>query len=1047
MTPPVRPETTDVSGLHRILSPDEFHQAQQLSPEALASNPFPVLPPTAPKDATARLDPNIAPGASAAGQPTPGVPLKGLARILTQHIAQPIMDHPLMTAAMVAGSALPGVGPAIEYGFMGSMGKDILEYSAQKAAELSLPKDEKAQAEADPERISGEDAAVSAGLLGVAPLVKGAVRAAGAAGDAADAVATKVAPEMTAQIKAHAADISDAFKKIFAPENRSPEAKATADIIRATTGAQAASYEQAAFKLDGFRRAIEPLPEADKLGFIDAIEGGKSQASPEFQEAADTMRELLDGARTQVQNLGTGKLSSFIENYFPHIWTDPERATDAFKEGAEGTSDAPVSPAGTAEGSPEALAAAKINAGGKRPMAGSGAFLKQRTIPTTAEGMAMGLELVSTNPVDLTLLKLREMQRYVMAHQSLNELKDNNLVQYVRAGEKPPEGYQRIDDRIATVFGPREGAVTLPEGATVPNENAPPTDRPMQPSDVGVTGTRIMGQYYAPETVSTVVNNYLSPGLRGNAIYDAYRGLGNSLNQAQLGLSAFHLMFTSMDASVSRAALGLEHIASGSPLEGLKDIVSSPVAPVTNMIQGAKIRNAYLNPEGARPEMAALANAVKEAGGRVRQDSFYKTSAPEKMIDAWKAGEYGKAAALSLPALFETAAKPIMDYVVPMQKLGVFGDLAKKALADLPDDATLADRRSALSSAWDSVDNRMGQLVYDNLFWNKTFKDLAMSSVRSVGWNIGTIRELGGGLTDLAGMAKDAVTPGESVGLTHKAAYVISLPLVTGMYGALYQYLRTGSGPSETKDYFFPKTGEQDADGNDERVQIASYMKDFFAYAGHPLATVEHKVSPLLNSVFEMMSNKDYYGDEIRNPDDPAVKQIGQEAAFMAKQAVPFSLSNLSETNRRGDNSAATKFGNWFGITPAPREKVRSPAQNEIADIMAKQGHDMATPEEADARQSRAEILSGLRGNNSVDLQQAVSDAIERHQITSPEIGQLLKRAGTTPMQEKFKTLSTEQALDVFKKSSPREQAVFAEALLGKISRATSRGAPTMGAQ
>jgi hypothetical protein len=30
--------------------------------------------------------------------------------------------------------------------------------------------------------------------------------------------------------------------------------------------------------------------------------------------------------------------------------------------------------------------------------------------------MAMGLQPVTTNPVDLTLLKLREMQRYYMAH-------------------------------------------------------------------------------------------------------------------------------------------------------------------------------------------------------------------------------------------------------------------------------------------------------------------------------------------------------------------------------------------------------------------------------------------------------------------------------------------------------------------------------------------------------------------------------------------------------------------------------------------------------
>ena len=56
------------------------------------------------------------------------------------------------------------------------------------------------------------------------------------------------------------------------------------------------------------------------------------------------------------------------------------------------------------------------------------------------------------------------------------------------------------------------------------------------------------------------------------------------------------------------------------------------------------------------------------------------------------------------------------------------------------------------------------------------------------------------------------------------------MPLIAGLMGATYQYLRTGTGtPQELKDYFHPKTGEQDADGNDLRVDIGSYMKDIQA--------------------------------------------------------------------------------------------------------------------------------------------------------------------------------------------------------------------------
>jgi hypothetical protein len=42
-------------------------------------------------------------------------------------------------------------------------------------------------------------------------------------------------------------------------------------------------------------------------------------------------------------------------------------------------------------------------------------------------------------------------------------------------------------------------------------------------------------------------------------------------------------------------------------------------------------------------------------------------------------------------------------------------------------------------------------MVYDNLFWNKAGKDIAFLCVRSVGWNLGTFRELGGAVFDAAG--------------------------------------------------------------------------------------------------------------------------------------------------------------------------------------------------------------------------------------------------------------------------------------------------------
>ena len=73
--------------------------------------------------------------------------------------------------------------------------------------------------------------------------------------------------------------------------------------------------------------------------------------------ALKSMQDLLNDKYKTIEQYKNGGLS-FIDNYFPHIWKDPEKAGIEF---------------------------AKIY--GKKPLEGSKSFLKQRKIPTTQEGL------------------------------------------------------------------------------------------------------------------------------------------------------------------------------------------------------------------------------------------------------------------------------------------------------------------------------------------------------------------------------------------------------------------------------------------------------------------------------------------------------------------------------------------------------------------------------------------------------------------------------------------------------------------------------------
>jgi hypothetical protein len=875
----------------------------------------------------------------------------------------------------------------------------------------------------------------------------------------------------------------DSLQKIFAPASRGELAQAQANIMRANFGEMAREREVALTKMKDFAADFDKMPVEDNIRFIDAMERGTQLQDPKLAEAATALRELLDSRRDQVQALGKGQLENFDENYFPHMWKDADAATALFS---------------------------------RRPLEGSKSFLKARTIPLTTDGLrwraydaegdfiksfeteaqakaAAGpdgrvgapLKPITTNPVEMALLKAREMDKYIYGQKIFAEMKDADLARFVRFGERPLPGWTKIDDKIARVWSPAdvdiheaydarimgklqqfakdigvkvsrsvkvgtgaEGAKTWgwadrsgrvatrfggPETvlthelghqldfkyglekefvndpatkeelrkladlrfegqAQVPQsfknyvrkgtekmanmvhayvhmperfkQVAPNTYakfeafldehpelsglREIKPSltlgsnkaTVNAGGMILRGECYAPDEAATLINNHLSPGLQGNGFYDAWRGVGNAVNALQLGLSAFHVGFTTMDSMISRAALGVKQISRGDVLQGIGNVGQglNPAQPFINIYKGDKLLRAYLG-ELDSPDLAPIVDAIQQAGGRVKMDDFYRNAQVNAFKQALRAEDYAGAAKAFLPTVLDRIGAPIFEWLVPRQKLGVFFDMAKDWLAENPK-ADVAAKREGLGKLWDSVDNRMGQLVYDNVFWNRALKDGLMATVRSVGWNLGTFRELGGGVLDVKNIGRDK-------GFSDRTAYVVALPLITGIYGAIMNYAYTGEAPQSLKDVFYPRTGKLRPDGSEDRVSLPTYMKDVFAYGedahnfaaygGDPTQTIKNKLHPLIAMVSQMLNNKDFFGGAIRNPADKAVEQIADEVAFLIQQIEPFSYRNyIQQAKAKGEEPTVMGYltsPSMIGITPAPGYITKSPEELESSHV------------------------------------------------------------------------------------------------------------------
>ncbi len=751
----------------------------------------------------------------------------------------------------------------------------------------------------------------------------------------------------------------DFVNKLINPVGRGDLAKMSAETLRIELAKTARAKELLYDSLKGARKTLDRYSKQQSLDFIDKLETGNVDG--ESKQFAQIIKDALQSRWSQIQEIK--KSEAYIENYFPHIWKDPEKAGETL---------------------------AKYF--GKRPLEGTKSYLKQRKIPTVKEGVALGLEPVSYNPVDIVMARIVDMDRFLMAHNVIDQFKEDGLWKFIKMGDKLPSGWKFIDDKIARTF---------------------------QFSEIA-KGLILRGSYAMPEQSALILHNYLSPGISSNPIYQGIRMAGNSLNQVQLGLSAFHATFTSMDAITSKAALSLQKIFTEPTLLGkagaLARFISTPIVgpyyTIENFVRGNKLLTDYYK---KNPEIPEMVDALVKAGGRAQMDSFYKNNSIESMFKALRQGNLVGAAIRTPWAMIEALAHPIMGYLVPRQKLGVFSDMASHILNTAErENWTEREVVQHLQEAWDSVDNRMGQMVYDNLFWNKTLKDLGMASTRSLGWNLGTIREVGGGLKEFGtipfkyGYQK---FKGEQPDfeMNPKMAYSIALPFVIGMWGAMIYYLYNGKGPETLLDYYYPT----DAQGN--RISLPSYMKDVFAYKTQPVQTVANKLHPLLGAILEMIQNKDYYGSEIRNINDPIVKQLEDSLGFMAKQFEPFSLSGAMKANQQGAG-LGSQAASFFGFMPAPSYINQTPMQQKIfAAYQQRFGTSIKTKDQTQAAQLKSKIRNAYTNGDTQGANELLQQAIDAGIITAKGASTFIKNSDIPADVRAFKGLPKEDQANLLR--------------------------------
>jgi hypothetical protein len=677
-------------------------------------------------------------------------------------------------------------------------------------------------------------------------------------------------------------------EKIFSPGKRSVTAEESEGLIRQASGHAARTKAATMERLEPFRKVANGMDDAGRYGLIRYIENrskGAKLFDPSLQGIADVLRDAVVSRRKELEALPSHAKMSFILDFFPHMFLDPGAARK-FAQQFIGRM-------------------------------GSSASTNKRTIPTVDEALSYGIKLTTTDPIEIVARYITSMDHFIARTKILDTAKSNGTVVYPKAVTRGASGHS-------------QGNLQLPEDL-----------RPLNNVQ-----DKMGNQAYAPEDWARVWNNYASQPWGGNADFSDIAGAmqrsANFLTAIELGFSGFHATTMSQEAIANEFARAWANLFSGRISDAFSAAIKAPAAPVRLYQLGKKGQDIYLDRSPGSPHNRELVDTLEKAGARFVGKSHASDYTYSAMGDFWTAFSRGAlkqelreaagrvtgpvTATKEIFSMFSRAMEsltyPLFVKYIPALKNGAGMQLLSDWLLAHPN-ATEAEKVAMGRRIWNSIDNRFGEMVQDNIFWNRTLKQLAQILLTSYSWDVGTIQEIGGGLTAFRHPVKALKSAGiNSPDFNPKISYNMGLITSAAVVAMVYQYMKTPGWmpgqniPTNPRDAHFPLTGGTvpGFGGHGEVPQRAvppGYMPQVYSAWYNPWQTMMNKINIAPRIALQMVkgaltspsfTGQDEVGREMSNPADPFYWRMADYFKWVAASQLPISARSLIQGEKRGSN-------------------------------------------------------------------------------------------------------------------------------------------------
>jgi hypothetical protein len=739
------------------------------------------------------------------------------------------------------------------------------------------------------------------------------------------------------------------YIETFNPEAKGPAAR-TAGAAIARNFFDQAHREHVTWEQGKQRRTYwQKMGETASMQFIHGAEKGTRFDNPVWEKARLAYSNWAD--EILKQDMRTGFTYDPVDHYMPHLFKDGDGVLRFLQKRY-----------GNKWADPR--------------------FIKERGYDLYQEAMDAGFTPKFTNPEEIMQARQQASDIAALRTDLLADLERKGVaVKAAKGAERPPSGYS-------------------------PNSRRSPTGQ----------------RYWVMEELDPLMYNafdskslWQGKGLKGEA-FRGYMELKNKIIPIKLAASAFHPMHVlHIDAA---AALTRETKLLGAGQAGATSRIGRFITQAaTNLpyTPGSLYRSLWDNPRTGYPilrvfqgkrDFASLSEADKVAYAQLAETGMVPTrpkeetsSSMQRMKDSFHKREFASAAFHFPFAMLASLTHPVYSLWIPSLKIAsVLKDM--KVWRELNPEHTVMQRQEAGRRAAKIVESRYGEMNYNSMFMDKTIKDIGVATNLSLGWNIGLLDQYVGGAIDLGraagerGSLKSKLASGQ-LDRPIFASYYVGSAL---MLGGLMHYYFTGKQPTQLIDYTHPESGEKDQFGKPIRLNTMWYTREFEGLYKHmqQQGVVEglsdfviNKGSGLVEMAKSSITGVDSLGQEIREPNDPAYKQLEQTLAYELADIESISLKAI---NLAPDaNAAKMRALAVTGFNPAGRYISETVMEGQISNAYNKYVRPKEKPFQAVQMSKDVKELRGMFNSDDPKYDQKLDSMVKAYDLDDKDIHKLEK--------------------------------------------------------